>query len=49
MRNQVPLFDLSPRWMTEGGRAALRERCPQCLLTHPANCSLLPGTDVIVP
>ena len=37
LRNQVPLLDLSHRWMDEETRAALREDCPSCLQRMPRN------------
>ena len=37
VRNQVPLLDLSHRWMDEETRAMLREECPTCLERIPRN------------
>ena len=48
VRNQVPLFDLSHRWMPEDVRFDLREHCPECLIRHQSNMTLLRGTDLVL-
>ena len=43
VRNQVPIFDFSQRWLSQEARDELGEVCPECLRRHPAGSDLTRG------